>query len=1750
MEYYFIDRYFESHIRDVINNLFIKLNSYDKDILIKYVLGLIDLIAYQFNFNMEKKELYYSQFKQNNNRDIIGVINLILPFIDDSDGYALQKELESFNDLYIAKKQNNADPSINNYKYTNIQYGRAKRTKIDKIKDIKERYESTQNDIMSNGNLIFNEEEIKFDEHYLIQNVDLLSRTILDVSNKLYVNWINIRPLINIKDSILYKRSQRILERSAYNYEFDKKIDGLFIGDIYNTIVGELYNKIKKIRWVIFEKFINKKFYNHLYILSNFIDFEKIIQNIDWDELDEQYKIKFKYQWEQLFQIISSKSKYEIFENEVLLNVIQSVGQFMSKNYTEQNEISNIVDDINFITKVDISHLYTYLQETISQLLITWYGNKLIDIDNNTIYSPDNIPDKYKLPTVTLVLNEKIQTNITFKNIYNYAKGLQYKIITPQEKNDIPDDIDETLLTNITKFPSFYKSLNELQRFIITHRLNHTGDPQVPDWFNIMKILKTNLNYSNTQNLTVTNFNIYQKIRSNIIDIVMNSLSEKGLLIEFIPTPELTDNKLLPTDYKSKQQEFKKRLKNIVFDNKKYEESTYFLTEKPYNKLDKIRTSVNGIYKDLSYFDYLIEEGTFLSFYALDWLSQINFFHHFINNQIIYVTGSTGQGKSTQIPKLLLYAMKMIYYKNDGKIICTEPRRNPTVNNAERISMEMGVPIYQYSNTQHELMDTTNGFIQYKHQQKQHIVRNVNTFLRIVTDGTLKEELQQNIILKRKQKNKINYTDKNIYDIVIIDEAHEHNANMDLILTMMRNTTYINNSVKLIIISATMDIDEPIYRRYYRDINDNMMYPNNKDLEIYNLDRINVDRRFHISPPGETTLHKITDIYMNKSKELDTFENNEIDAINTVQKISKETNGGHILLFTVGRQQITNECQQLNNLLPTNFICVPFYGDMSIEWRSKIGEIEKTISGITVDRRNIVDVIAGTMKEENAIKVSPNTYNRAVIVATNVAEASITIADLRYVVDIGFINVVRFDYKTKLSIAEIDKITETSRIQRRGRVGRIADGSVYYMYAEGSRQEIMPEYAICINDIHRSLYDMLQKNDPSKPEMLLLEPKYDPHLKDVTHEQIPTNHPLYSLITSQYPLNFDDTFFGYEDQYDYHNLISLNYYMETGFKYETLFDEYGRFYLIHPDETMVKRKLLTGEIIARRESIDSKYENVTITSLLKIFSFMKILKDMLLIVDLNIYFTFANLSDSGVLTNDMIRGEFISKTNRGVQLYNFLRDKENDIPKFITTTDQDEYIPLLYSNIFGCYPEMCTLLLMLFAKYDTENKFSIASWYRLIPNEKGKTYPDKEHFDNTFRDSTSDFITLLNVYNRFNSIFSNLLIFTNTQKILNTPQYFETSNNDQFSKDLEIYKDIKSQIKRGQLNKYDIPLNINLGTYLQFQKYDENNLLDNKQRLLKDYNMINETTNKNQMINITENREKISDWCEKNYVNFDAMYGFLINYSKYFSQLMNLQNKINILNSYFPIYQTENTKNNNLIKCFYCAHRKNITYWKDTYFHNIGMNYQNDKKLRELYPVSSLNQYSQWMSYYAKSYNKNKDIQEIQFLSKIPLNWISAICPDIFNPLMFSIQNDSESDKIKQSDLLNSFDINSFNSIFSVDDKILQTYYTKLITKIQEYINNHYRQIGGNLKNGRLYKIKFSQLLTKTKLSKHIHQDISKFKNDPIYVHAINKQIVGIYSIKNNDNIIINKIYSKNDDEFQKLLNGLSKKYINKKLKF
>jgi HrpA-like RNA helicase len=121
-----------------------------------------------------------------------------------------------------------------------------------------------------------------------------------------------------------------------------------------------------------------------------------------------------------------------------------------------------------------------------------------------------------------------------------------------------------------------------------------------------------------------------------------------------------------------------------------------------------------------------------------------------------------------------------------------------------------------------------------------------------------------------------------------------------------------------------MDDDEPVYRRYYRDINDNQKFPLDCNLRDFNLDRVNVDRRYHISPVGLGTTHKIEETYLDGSNPVD-----------IVKMLVRDGLKGDILIFQPGEGDIVELVEELNENTPDDVIALPFYSALSDDKKKK-----------------------------------------------------------------------------------------------------------------------------------------------------------------------------------------------------------------------------------------------------------------------------------------------------------------------------------------------------------------------------------------------------------------------------------------------------------------------------------------------------------------------------------------------------------------------------------------------------------------------------------------------------------------------------------------------------------------------------------------------------------------------------------------------------------------------------------------------
>lgn len=1271
MEDHFLTDRFKKEIHDnALGKMFPALGRDDRNFLAEQLFKIVDTIANKFNFDMTKRDVYEKQFQQNDYRDLRGLVLLLLPFIDES--YSSIQEIRSLDDIYITKRMDGVQDIKKGqpkYIYSNIQYNRC----------VREKY----------GNKILPKSEIRFNRDHVIHNMHLILESIQEMSNKLYVNWINVRPMSNLNytESRLYKSTVKHTNDSTYAYwdpiknnEDGRNYRGLYVGDMYNTISKYLYDDIKDIKWLIYDMVIEKDVSPYIIILGDLLELSYILNGKTWEDLSNDEREIFKAKWEQLIQRSKNNQSYESYSNPTITTILKSIIVFFERGYgdlsraisdgyvpigkktdeeeDDEEEIeertiikSTLAELLPSIQSVGSDHIYNYLKFTIDLFLATWYGIRISKYD-------------YKLQRYTILSREELErqedefdVGASLKLIYNFSKSFSH----------------QTINKRFTPMPRLWKSLSSEQKNEILSRLNTKSDATIKSWFNISKTLRNIYGVQEGQTDAMI-IKYFKSIHGNIHKIVFDVLTTNGILSEFIPDPTLSDNRRLPEDSRERNNRIADLLGKTVMKGHdgrirdEWQESYYFLINKKFKDMDKISFKMDNKRFKKSYLEQIAEDmssflGSWSTTYAMDWISQIGFFHRYMNNRVMYVTGATGVGKSTQVPKLLLYALKMVDYNTTGKIVCTQPRIPPTVGNAKTISQQMGVPIEEYDDASGEQVLTDNFNIQYKYKKHQHMKRVDSLTLKIVTDGSLYEELKSNPILKRAYvtDGKMTYRQRNMYDVVIVDEAHEHNSNMDMILTMMKYAAYYNNNIKLIIVSATMDQDEPIYRYYYRDVNDNRMAPFNTFLIDNSLDRINVDRRLHISPPGETTRFKITDIY-----------NPDGNSDQTVLDILKKDPAGDILLFKTGVRGINESIEFINANTPANVIAIPLYGKMKDSKREFVLHIDRNKHDLTIPKTINYDK---DFDEDKIDKVPRGTYDRVVIVATNIAEASITVGSLRYVVETGYQKTNDYDYRIRDSRLKEFDISESSRLQRRGRVGRTADGIVYYMYKKGTKEDIKMAYGISIQDMNNTMYDLLRNRYNESP---LFPERLNPNGPSFSLDKTYPRKDITSILSRQYFLNgvFQD-YQGFNDHYDYDNRGVPDAYYETGYSKSTMLDDSGKFYIIHPEELNLVRDII-GNIVAASTS-EITFKDGSIKSP-KMDSFFEILRERLMIYDVD---RDVNKTEYGVKIS-AIKREFDMEDIRDVIVYLYSR-KYNSMKYVVSALVLRDSLDSSIKNLFSTF---------------------------------------------------------------------------------------------------------------------------------------------------------------------------------------------------------------------------------------------------------------------------------------------------------------------------------------------------------------------------------------------------------------------------------------------------------------------------------
>jgi ATP-dependent helicase HrpA len=268
-------------------------------------------------------------------------------------------------------------------------------------------------------------------------------------------------------------------------------------------------------------------------------------------------------------------------------------------------------------------------------------------------------------------------------------------------------------------------------------------------------------------------------------------------------------------------------------------------------------------------------------------------------------------------------------------------------------------------------------------------------WIKLMTDGILLAETQGDPLLRQ-------------YDTLIIDEAHERSLNIDFLLGYLKQLLPRRPDLKIIITSATIDADR--FAKHFEHAGtpapvievSGRLYP------------VEVRYRPVERPVEQATQSKAATPFTSgaaRSREQRDLMDAIVDAVDELAIVGP----GDILIFLPGEREIRDAAEALRKHHPPHVEILPLFARLSAQEQERV------------------------FKTSNA---------RRIVLATNVAETSLTVPGIRYVVDAGTARVKRYSYRNKVEQLQIEAIAQSAANQRAGRCGRVAAGVCIRLYDE------------------------------------------------------------------------------------------------------------------------------------------------------------------------------------------------------------------------------------------------------------------------------------------------------------------------------------------------------------------------------------------------------------------------------------------------------------------------------------------------------------------------------------------------------------------------------------------------------------------------------------------------------------------------------------------------------------------------------
>ena len=356
-------------------------------------------------------------------------------------------------------------------------------------------------------------------------------------------------------------------------------------------------------------------------------------------------------------------------------------------------------------------------------------------------------------------------------------------------------------------------------------------------------------------------------------------------------------------------------------------------------------------------------------------------------NQVIIVCGETGSGKTTQLPKICLEAGRGIA----GLIGHTQPRRIAARATATRIAQELRTELGQA--------------VGYKIRFTERVSR--DAYVKLMTDGILLAETQTDPLLSA-------------YDTIIIDEAHERSLNIDFLLGYLRQLLPRRPDLKVIITSATIDAQRFAAHFAAPPVAGNALGAPAPVIEV------------------SGRLYPVEMRYRPWGKVVDESDaEDEIEAVVEAVDDAIIAGPGDILIFLPGEREIREAAEALRK---------HHFARGAV--RGAVPGAARTSGHGLGQLPGILPLYARLSAAEQERVFKPAGNQRRIVLATNVAETSLTVPGIRFVIDTGQARVKRYSYRNKVEQLQVEKIAQAAANQRAGRCGRVAAGVCIRLYAE------------------------------------------------------------------------------------------------------------------------------------------------------------------------------------------------------------------------------------------------------------------------------------------------------------------------------------------------------------------------------------------------------------------------------------------------------------------------------------------------------------------------------------------------------------------------------------------------------------------------------------------------------------------------------------------------------------------------------